>query len=201
MANALLQEVAYLKENGFSEQQASAVLFVQKSQMDTHLATKKDIELVRKETENLRVELKKDIELVRVELKKDIEQVRLEFKKDIELVRKETENLRVELKKDIELVRKETENLRVELKKDIELVRVELKKDMEILKNQLTVRMGSMIFAGFLLLAGYINYLNRDTVRLSHLEDIKNQVISALEKNRITVPPPSEPKPEPKNKP
>ena len=161
MANALLQEVTYLKENGFSEQQASAVLFVQKSHIDTHLATKKDILILEKDIENIR--------------------------KDVENIRKDMENMRLEAKKD-------RENMRLTFKKDMENIRSDFKKDMEILKNQLTIRMGSMIFAGFLLLAGYINYLNRDMVQ-SHLEGIKSQIISALERNqRVISPAPSEQK-------
>ena len=154
MASALLQEVNYLKENGFSEQQASAMLFVQKSQVDTHLATKKDV---------------------------------LILEKDIEGVKKEVEHLRLDVKKDME-------NMRLDVKKDMENMRLDFKKDMEILKGQLTVRLGSMVCAGFLLLAGYINYLNRSTVQV-HLEDIKNQIVSAVEKSqRVVLNPPLEQK-------
>ena len=184
MASALLQQVQYLQENGFSEQQANAITVLHKSQTDTYSATKKDIVLLQKDIENLRSETKKDIENLRSETKINIDSL----KKDIENLRSETkiniENLRSETKKDIENLRSETKINIDSLKKDIENLRAELKKDMEILKHTLTIRLGGMIFAGFLLLAGYINYLSRNTVQPSHLESMKNQIIFALEKNQ-----------------
>ena len=103
MAEALKKQAQYLKENGFTEQQASALIFFQKDFIDNHLATKADVEIIRKDIEVIRKDIeviRKDIEVVRAELKQDIEMVRADLKKDIEMVR-------AELKQDIEMVRKD----------------------------------------------------------------------------------------------
>ena len=82
MANALLQEVAYLKEGGFSEKQASTLIFFHKNQIDTHLSTKKDTLSLQKEVEGV----KKEVEV----LKKEVEGVKKEIisiKKDLEILK------------------------------------------------------------------------------------------------------------------
>ena len=61
-----------LTESGFTEQQAKAQLRILGEIIDSNLATKQDVELVRKDIEQVRSELKKDIELVRADLKRDI---------------------------------------------------------------------------------------------------------------------------------
>ena len=61
MGNALLKDVEYFKANGFSEQQASTLILYQRDLVESHLATKKDIE-------QLRADTKKDIELVKSSL-------------------------------------------------------------------------------------------------------------------------------------
>ncbi len=163
MANALLQEVAYLKEGGFSEQQASTLVFFHKNQIDTHLATKTDTLALKKDI----AELKKDV----AELKKD----GAELKKDVAELKKDV----VGIKKDIAELKKDV----AELKKDV----VGIKKDMEILKYSLTVRLGGMVFSGFLLLAGYIGYLghrnkNHQSQQMQQFLDTQRQIISVLEK-------------------
>jgi len=65
MAEPLKKQVQYLKENGFTEQQAHALIYLQTDFVESHLATKADIAMVKKDIEML----KKDIEM----LKKDIE--------------------------------------------------------------------------------------------------------------------------------
>ena len=88
----LAKQLQYLKENGFTEQQAHAFIFVQKSIIDSELATKKDILLLQKDIEGL---------------KKDIEQLRADTKKDIEGLKKDIEQLRADTKKDIEGLKKD----------------------------------------------------------------------------------------------
>ena len=101
MAEPLIKQVQYLKENGFTEKQANTLIYFHKDRIESEMATKNDLEksqlAFKKDIEQLRSELKKDIEQLRSELKKDIEQLRLEFKKDIELIRKDMKVL----KKDI----------------------------------------------------------------------------------------------------
>ena len=83
-----------LRESGFTERQAEAQAEALRAVVEANLATKSDIELVRREIEQLRsetrgleVSLRREIELLRAELKKDIESLRAELKGDIELVR------------------------------------------------------------------------------------------------------------------
>ena len=119
-----------LRESGFTERQAEAQAEALRAVVEANLATKSDIELVRREIEQLRsetrgleVSLRREIELLRAELKKDIESLRAELKKDIE-------------------------SLRAELKGDIELVRAGVNAS----ELRMTVRLGGLIAAGVALL-------------------------------------------------
>ncbi len=96
MATALIKQVQYLKENGFTEQQANTLIYFQRDHIEHVMATKKDLAEVH-------ANLKKDIEYV----KKDIEQLRADTKKDIAEVKKEIELLRTETKKDMALLKKD----------------------------------------------------------------------------------------------
>ncbi len=149
MSQALIKQVQYLKENGFTEQQANTLIYFQRDHIEHVMATKKDLAEVH-------ANLKKDIEYV----KKDIEQLRADTKKDIAEVKKDIEYLRTETKKDIEYLRTETKKDIAEIKKDIEYLRTETKKDIAEIKKdlilKLSVIMGSMItIAGVLL--GFLN--------------------------------------------
>ena len=68
MAIALKKQAQYLTQNGFTEQQANALVYFQKDFIEDHLATKMDIEMVRKEIEMVRKDLTKEIEMVRKDL-------------------------------------------------------------------------------------------------------------------------------------
>ncbi len=127
MAEPLKKHIEYLKENGFTEQQASALIFFQKDFVDSHLATKEDIAIIRKDIEIIR----KDIETLRVEGKRDIEMLRAEGKRDIEM-------------------------LRTEGKRDIEMV----KKEIEMVKKDLTIRLGSIMVGGIVVLSIITQLLN-----------------------------------------
>ncbi len=98
MSTALIKQVQYLKENGFTEQQANTLIYFHKDSIESVMATKKDLAEVqadlKRDIEQLRADTKKDIEHLRAEVKKDIEHLRGEVKKDIEY-------LRGEVKKDI----------------------------------------------------------------------------------------------------
>ena len=67
--SSVLQHLDRLKESGFSEDQAKAIVSINqdtKEAMETVLSTKKDLELFKKDT-------KKDLELFKKETKKDLE--------------------------------------------------------------------------------------------------------------------------------
>ena len=84
-----LDYVKELRDAGVSQEQAEVQarhLELVKADIESNLATKRDIESVRKEIESVRKEIesvRKEIEMVRSELKKDIESVRSELKQDI----------------------------------------------------------------------------------------------------------------------
>lgn len=61
MATALKKQAQYLTQNGFTEQQANALVYFQKDFIEDHLATKVDIEMVR-------ADLKREIEMVKKDL-------------------------------------------------------------------------------------------------------------------------------------
>ncbi len=68
MANSLVKQVQYLKENGFTEQQANTLVYFHKDSISDEMATKKDIAGIHREIELLRAEFKKDIEILRKDL-------------------------------------------------------------------------------------------------------------------------------------
>ncbi len=85
MGTALIKQVQYLKENGFTEQQAHTLIYFQKDSIESTMATKKDIAEVKKDI----VAVKRDIEQLRADTKKDIEQLRADTKKDLEMLKKD----------------------------------------------------------------------------------------------------------------
>ncbi|MBF0110788.1 MAG: DUF1640 domain-containing protein [Magnetococcales bacterium] len=107
-----------LKSVGFSEAQAEVQAETIIALLEERLATKVDIEMVKRDIENSRAELKRDIE-----------------------------NTRAELKRDIEMVKRDIENTRAELKRDIENTNVELKRDLKELELRMIIKMGAMILA------------------------------------------------------
>ena len=85
MSEPLLKQVQYLKNNGFTEQQANTLIYFYKDYSETTLATKKDIADVKKDIAQLRADTQKDIAQLRADTQKDIAHVR----KDIEILRKD----------------------------------------------------------------------------------------------------------------
>ncbi len=65
MSVSLAKNMEFLKNNGFNEQQAHTLVCFYKDNVESDLATKKDIE-------QLRAATKKDIEQLRADTKKDI---------------------------------------------------------------------------------------------------------------------------------
>ena len=68
MATALIKQMQYLKENGFTEQQANTLIYFHKDSIENTLATKKDIAEVKRDIEQLRSETKTDIALLKTDL-------------------------------------------------------------------------------------------------------------------------------------
>ncbi len=113
--------VKRLTKAGMPEPQAEVLAEEQSRLLEYKLASKKDIEEVKRDIEQLRLATKKDIE----EVKRDIEELRLASKKDIEELKAETKRdiaeLRAETRRDI----KELENT---LKKDIAESKIDILK-------------------------------------------------------------------------
>ncbi len=82
MAETLVKQVQFLKESGFTEQQANAMIYFQRDNVENIMATKKDIE-------QLRADTKKDIEQLRADMTKEIAQLRADTKKDLALLKKD----------------------------------------------------------------------------------------------------------------
>jgi DNA repair exonuclease SbcCD ATPase subunit len=97
--NAVLRDVA-------TKSDVEALRKELKSDMEAlKAATRSDIEALRKEMEALRATTRSDVEALRGELRSNVEALRRKFKEDIETLRKEfkgdLESLRKELKEDI----------------------------------------------------------------------------------------------------
>ena len=132
--------VKHLTRAGMDEQQAEALVEFQVQLINDSLATKQDIE-----------EVKRDIEALRLATKRDIEEV----KRDIEEVKRDIEALRLATKQDIEEVKRDIEALRLETKKDI----AALKTDMQKMELRLTLRLGSVSIAAVGVFATLIKFL------------------------------------------
>ena len=99
--------VKHLTESGFTERQAEALANEQINLLNSNLATKADIEVLRGETRTEVASIRKEIEVLRQETKTGIEVLRQETKAEVASIRKEIEVLRQEFKTDIEVLRQE----------------------------------------------------------------------------------------------
>ncbi len=107
MAETLVKQVQFLKESGFTEQQANAMIYFQRDNVENIMATKKDIADVKKDIEQLRADLTKDIEQLRADTKRDIEQLRADLTKEIAQLRADTKRDIADVRKDIALLKKD----------------------------------------------------------------------------------------------
>ena len=89
--------VKRLTRAGMDEQQAEALVECQAQLINDSLATKQDIEEVKRDIEALRLETKKDIEALRLATEQSIEKLRLETKKDIEALRTDMQKMELRL--------------------------------------------------------------------------------------------------------
>ena len=147
--------VKHLTESGFTEKQAETLAEEQVALLNTNLATKPDIEMVKADIETLRLETKADIEAVKadIETRADIEALRQETKAGIETLRQET-------KADIARLEAGIETLRQETKGGIEALRLETRADIASLKADLLKWMfGALIAQGGLIVA-LVKFLN-----------------------------------------
>ncbi len=125
--------VKRLTGSGFTELQAETLAEEQVALLNTNLATKVDIEILRQET-------KADIEALKQATKADIEALRQETKADMAQIRADIEALKQATKADIEALRQET-------KSDIEALRQGTKADMAQVKADLLKWMFSALIA------------------------------------------------------
>ena len=102
--------------------QAEAVVASQAEVMLHNLANKQDIESFGSETTENFANTHKSIETLRAEI--------ADCQRDIALTRKDVENLRSETRKDIGNIHKDIEALRADTKKDIHILRAELSRDL-----------------------------------------------------------------------
>ena len=109
-----------LREVGFEQEQADAVVGLLAEDLSGNIATKSDIELLRAATRS-------DIELLGAATKSDIELLGAATKRDIEL-------LGAAAKSDIELLRADT-------KSEIELLRAEVR----AIEQRMTIRLGGLV--------------------------------------------------------
>ena len=109
-----------LREVGFEEKQADAVVGLLAEDVSGNIATKSDIELLGADT-------KSEIELLKTDMKSDVELLRTDMKSEIELLRADT-------KSDLELLRAET-------KSEFELFRAEVR----ALEQRMTIRLGGLV--------------------------------------------------------
>ena len=114
--------VKRLTEAGMPVSQAEAVVASQAEVMLHNLANKQDIESFRSETTENFANTHKSIETLRAEI--------ADCQRDIALTRKDVENLRSETRKDIGNIHKDIEALRTDTKKDIHILRAELSRDL-----------------------------------------------------------------------
>ena len=131
-----------LREAGFTEQQAEAQAEALRAVVDENLATKYDIELVRRDVKELEVALRNDLKGSEVALRSDLKEMEVALRNDLKgsevALRSNIKELEVALRHEIELVRQE-----------IELVRREIKQA----EGRITIRLGALIVAGVVVLA------------------------------------------------
>ena len=86
-----LKAAKALREAGFEEAQAEAVVGTVSSAINENVASKADIEKVESAIDHLGTELRAEIDQVRTELRAEIDQVRTEFRAEIAALRQDME--------------------------------------------------------------------------------------------------------------
>ena len=120
--------VTALKQAGFEEAQAEAVVNTMGEALGGNVATKADLTEVR-------AVLEADVAAV----KADIEQLRLTTQADLAAVKADIEQLRSETKADLAAVKADIEQLRSETKADLAAVRADMAEQFTALYKQLWI--------------------------------------------------------------
>ena len=93
VAFSTLQYAKKLIQAGFTENQAEIQVEAMTDLLDTNVASREDIQLLKQDVKQVRQDLKQDINQVQQELKQDINQVEQTLKQDISLTRHEIKEL------------------------------------------------------------------------------------------------------------
>ena len=153
-----------LENAGFSAQQAAGVTGALADALhEAELTTKGDVErtgaALRGDLAVLRSDmavLRSDMLAIRAELKADIAQVRTELKADIA-------HVRTELKGDMAAFRAEVKGdmgtFQAELRADMGRFRSEQRGAIELLRRDMTIRLGTMMVAGFGVMLAAMRYM------------------------------------------
>jgi len=139
----MLDAVDNLKDSGVEEDHAKAIVQMQYSFINSYVATKRDLEIVRHDIEELKAATKRDIEELRKEAKHDSDLIRVDMEKFKVEAKNDLDIAKLELKQDIKGIDLKIENIRAELKKDIENVQAGLKKDMRTMETGLEAYIGN----------------------------------------------------------
>ncbi len=146
-----------LESSGFSAQQAAGVTgAVADALHEAELATKGDVERSGAALLAEMAVLRTDMMAIRAELKADIAQVRTELKADIA-------HVRTELKGDMAAFRAEVKGdmgtFQAELRADMGRFRSEQRGAIELLRRDMTIRLGTMMVAGFGVMLAAMRYM------------------------------------------
>jgi len=134
-----------LKSVGFTEAQAEALAESQAQLIESRLATKQDIELVRRDMKELEASLKRDMKELEASLKRDMKELEASLKRDMK-------GLEASLKGDMK-------GLEASLKGDMKASDVSLKRDMKEMEMRLTIRMGILIAASIAIVSTLVKLL------------------------------------------
>ena len=124
-----------LREAGFTEQQAEAQAEALRAVVDENLATKYDIELVRRDVKELEVALRNDLKGSEVALRSDLKEMEVALRNDLK-------EMEVGLRHEIELLRREVAEVDSRLRQAIKQS-----------EGRVTIRLGTLIVAGVVVLA------------------------------------------------
>ena len=145
-----------LKSVGFTEAQAEALAESQAQLIESRLATKQDIELVRRDMKELEASLKRDMKELEASLKRDMKELEASLKRDMKgleaSLKGDMKGLEASLKGDMK-------GLEASLKGDMKASDVSLKRDMKEMEMRLTIRMGILIAASIAIVSTLVKLL------------------------------------------
>ncbi len=122
--------VEVLKDAGVPDKQAQAQVRILNEVLESNLATKQDVEIIKGDIEGVKQATKRDI----AEVKRDIEELKLATKRDIAEIKRDIEELKLATKRDI-----------AEIKRDIESLRQDTKRDLKELEQRMIIKLGALL--------------------------------------------------------